>query len=39
VPHTAGTFHIAAQLYLSDQPDPIVLPNGDRAVNFDVTVG
>ena len=38
VPHTAGTFHIAAQLFLSDQPDPIVLPNGDRAVNFDVTV-
>jgi hypothetical protein len=38
VPHTSGTFHVAAQLFLSDQPDPIVLPNGDRAVNFDVTV-
>ncbi|HYM49703.1 MAG TPA: hypothetical protein VET65_03930 [Candidatus Limnocylindrales bacterium] len=37
-PHAAGTFHVAAQLYLSDEPDPIVLPNGDRAVNFDVTV-
>jgi hypothetical protein len=37
-PHAAGTFHVAAQLFLSDQPDPIVLPNGDRAVNFDVTV-
>lgn len=38
VPHATGTFHVAAQLFLSDQPDPIVLPNGDRAVNFDVTV-
>jgi hypothetical protein len=38
VPHAVGTFHVAAQLFLSDEPDPIVLPNGDRAVNFDVTV-
>ena len=38
VPHATGTFHVAAQLYLSDQPDPAVFPNGDRAVNFDVTV-
>lgn len=38
IPHSVGTFHVSAQLYLSDQPDPIVLPNGDRAVNFDVTV-
>ncbi|TMD16385.1 MAG: hypothetical protein E6J00_00675 [Chloroflexi bacterium] len=38
VPHAAGSFHVAAQLFLSDQPDPIILPSGDRAVNFDVTV-
>jgi hypothetical protein len=38
VPHRSGNYHVAIQLYLSDQPDPSALANGDRAIVFDVSV-
>jgi hypothetical protein len=38
IAHKAGTYHLSTQFFVSDQPIPVPLPNGDRALSFDVSV-
>jgi hypothetical protein len=38
IAHKPGTFHVSTQFFLSDEPIPVQLANGDRALSFDVSV-